>query len=141
MRSQKKARDSRLHMWEPENEHFARDNSSNFDTSTTSKSKGFKDLHLIMGQKHLIWDRVWNVRSTRSNLYLHLIYSIYMYTYMFLYPYHTHLLFFGFLKTRGHHIKISQIIHIQISIYLYICINPHNMILIYVQAHVHTCIN
>ena len=54
--------------------------------NTTARSKlkcGKKKLHLIMGQKHLIWDRVWNVRSTRSNLYLHLIYSIYMYTYMF----------------------------------------------------------
>ena len=30
----------------------------------------FKDLHLTMGQKHLIWDRVWDVKSTKSNLYL-----------------------------------------------------------------------
>ena len=41
----------------------------------------WKDLHLIMGQKQLIWDRVWNVRSTRSNLYLHLIHSMYIYIY------------------------------------------------------------
>ena len=33
-----------------------------------------KDLHLIMGQKHLIWDRVWDVKSRKSNLY-----NIYIY--------------------------------------------------------------
>ena len=33
-----------------------------------------KDLHLIMGQKHLIWDRVWDVKSRKSNLYLHIQY-------------------------------------------------------------------
>ena len=39
-----------------------------------------KDLHLIMGQKHLIWGRVWDVKSTKSNLYLHIQY-IYIYIY------------------------------------------------------------
>ena len=37
-----------------------------------------KDLHLIMGQKHLIWDRVLDVKSRKSNLYLHIQY-IYIY--------------------------------------------------------------
>jgi hypothetical protein len=40
----------------------------------------FKDLHLTMGQKHLIWDRVWDVKSTKSNLYLQIQYvCIYIY--------------------------------------------------------------
>ena len=42
-----------------------------------------KDLHLIMGQKHLIWDRVWDVKSTKSNLYLH--YTVYIYVCMYVY--------------------------------------------------------
>ena len=44
-----------------------------------------KDLHLIMGQKHLIWDRVWDVKSTKSNLYLH-IQCIYIYVYVYYAP-------------------------------------------------------
>jgi hypothetical protein len=40
----------------------------------TEKATTYKDLHLIMGQKHLIWDRVWDVKSTKSNLYLHIQY-------------------------------------------------------------------
>ena len=51
------------------------------------------DLHLIMGQKHLIWDRVWDVKSRKSNLYLHIQY-IYM----------MHLWFYFFMRTHWHRI-------------------------------------
>ena len=43
-----------------------------------------KDLHLIMGQKHLIWDRVWDVKSRKSNLYNIYIYMMHLWFYFFM---------------------------------------------------------
>ena len=75
-----------------------------------------KDLHLIMGQKHLIWDRVWDVKSTKSNLYLHFqcIYIYYAPIVLFLHenPLTSHLDI----------VDISRYTDICVYIYIYISI-------------------
>ena len=84
-----------------------------------------------MGQKHLIWDRVWDVKSTKSNLYLH-IQCIYIYVYVYYAPIvlflHEHP-----LTLNLDIVDISR--YTDMCIYIYINIDPYNRdICIYLYA-------